>query len=569
MAQPALFVVSGSPAAQAGPRLVSDAAVEIKADLEHRAIPARAELLAALDAFLRARHSGIAIFYYAGSCLASAAAGPSLAAADTDRRDPAASAVAVSDVIARIARSGSPALLIAEYAAVSVSAKVMAAAWDRAFRKVSPDLLALAAASLPKDGDSAPGPVARALARLLREGAFAAERDPEGALDGIQALFRLWGIRAPLWRRPVTPPAASPPRAAGAPSQQESMRSESPPEPAIPGPAGPLRIEVGGTGNLWFATNRRPIEPSDISKGFSSDEDECLHHGRCEVYVPESHRIGLRSTWWDRVVRRFFEDPIELVSLHALEETRYWAELRNALASLAPTQRDMLVLIHGYHTSFEAAACWAAQISCDLQFPGATAFFSWPSRGALLGFAADAASIESSEGHIADFLTRCAEQSGAARVHVIAHSMGNRGFLRALNSIVDRARLAAGARFGHLILAAPDVDARVFVRLAEACHQVAQRTTLYVSGKDKALAASARIYRRSRVGFAPPITVTPHVDTVHVAGVDLTVLGHGYVAECREVLRDIHELLFRDAHPGNRQFLRQKRAPAGPYWAIS
>jgi len=62
-----------------------------------------------------------------------------------------------------------------------------------------------------------------------------------------------------------------------------------------------------------------------------------------------------------------------------------------------------LLFIHGYNVDFEGAAIRAAQIGCDLKVPGVTAFFSWPSRGSLVSYPADEATIEASEGAITDF----------------------------------------------------------------------------------------------------------------------------------------------------------------------
>ena len=58
------------------------------------------------------------------------------------------------------------------------------------------------------------------------------------------------------------------------------------------------------------------------------------------------------------------------------------------------------------------------------------AFYSWPSLGTTLGYTADEATIEASEPFITEFLSRFAAESGARRIHIIAHSMGNRGLLR-------------------------------------------------------------------------------------------------------------------------------------------
>lgn len=109
---------------------------------------------------------------------------------------------------------------------------------------------------------------------------------------------------------------------------------------------------------------------------------------------------------------------------------------------------------NGIFLASDEAALRAAQIGFDLSVKGAMAFFGLPSQGSTSGYPADEATIEASEGVIADFMTDFAERSGAAAVHVIAHSMGNRGVLRAVNRIAAKAQRRAGKPFGQVILAA-------------------------------------------------------------------------------------------------------------------
>jgi esterase/lipase superfamily enzyme len=128
------------------------------------------------------------------------------------------------------------------------------------------------------------------------------------------------------------------------------------------------------------------------------------------------------------------------------------------------------------------------------------AFFSWPSLGSADGYAADAANIESSEPALTEFLVRLATDSGARRVHLVAHRMGNRGVMRAIQRISAKASLAATIRFGQLILAAPDLDVEVFRDLAPHCPPISQRTTLYVSRGDRPLEFSHWLHRDDSVG---------------------------------------------------------------------
>jgi esterase/lipase superfamily enzyme len=81
--------------------------------------------------------------------------------------------------------------------------------------------------------------------------------------------------------------------------------------------------------------------------------------------------------------------------------------------------------------------------------------------------------------------------------------MGNRGLLRAVQRIISQVQTITNIVFGQIILAAPDVDIDLFKELAKGYGQLAERTTLYISSKDKALATSGFIYQHDRAGFFP------------------------------------------------------------------
>jgi esterase/lipase superfamily enzyme len=227
-----------------------------------------------------------------------------------------------------------------------------------------------------------------------------------------------------------------------------------------------------------------------------------------------------------------------------------------------------LVFIHGFNVTFEEAAIRAAQIGFDLKIPGITGFFSWPSKGkfGLWDYAADEATIDASVGKISDFLVGFASQTKAERIHVMAHSMGNRGFLNAMERILTTAADTAKKPFHHIIFAAPDVDAAVFRRLAKKHRDLANHATLYVSSHDRAVKSSGLVHQAPRAGFVPPITLVDDVDTIEVSNVDLTLLGHGYYGAAEGVLYDMRELLIHDTPVNSRTRLE---AANGGYWQIA
>jgi esterase/lipase superfamily enzyme len=311
---------------------------------------------------------------------------------------------------------------------------------------------------------------------------------------------------------------------------------------------------------VWSGTNRRPNDPGDAGKRYSAMRDNVVHYGSRGVFIPESHKIGsIGSPWWKRLLT-MADDRLKLLAINARQQSDYWNRIGAQLAAIDPDERGALIFVHGYNVSFEEAALRAAQIGFDLSVKGAMAFFSWPSQGETRAYSADEAKIEASESVIADFMTDFAERSGATAVHIIAHSMGNRGVLRAVNRIAAEAQRRTGKPFGQIILAAADVDADVFRQLCAAYADVASRTTLYVSKRDRAVEASRWLHHFARAGLMPPTLVVSGIDTINVTNVDLTMLGHGYIAEARDVLIDMHALLMRGAPPDERFGMREGRA---------
>jgi esterase/lipase superfamily enzyme len=131
-----------------------------------------------------------------------------------------------------------------------------------------------------------------------------------------------------------------------------------------------------------------------------------------------------------------------------------------------------------------------------------------------------------------------------------------------------RAAKRTGKLFDQIILAAPDVDADTFRQLCKAYARVSRRTTLYVSSRDKAVEAARWLHDFARAGLLPPIMVAPGIDTVNVTNADITLLGHGYVAEARGVLSDMHSLL-RFGAPAKRFGLQKQTSGDGKtYWLI-
>ncbi len=322
---------------------------------------------------------------------------------------------------------------------------------------------------------------------------------------------------------------------------------------------------------VWYGTNRCPVVNHDGFQGYSNSRDTRLHRGICKVVVPKSHKFGsVGSATWKRWLT-FTDDRLKVADIEILEELAFWASIKSALQQFSQDERDALIFIHGFNVTFEEAAIRAAQIGFDLNVPGITAFYSWPSKGSVLplSYSSDEATISASEQYIVEFLTQFASRTGARRVNIIAHSMGNRGLLRAIQRIAAQAATQTSKPFGQIFLAAPDVDIDLFRDLARLYPQVSERTTLYISSKDRALATSGVVHDHPRAGFYPPVTIVDELDTIEVSNIDLTLLGHSYYASAESILYDMREVLLNNSAPHHRARTTKASTEVGKvYWKV-
>lgn len=298
--------------------------------------------------------------------------------------------------------------------------------------------------------------------------------------------------------------------------------------------------EVVGTGvDRYGSTPRCPVTEAGLvaSEALSAD---CVERGVAWVSIPASHERGeLESPSWLRF--EFRPDPekhVVLDSVEAVDRSTWTGGLQAALASTQ--DRHLLVFIHGYNVDFSEAVRRTAQLAVDLPINGAAVTWSWASAGTLAGYGGDEQRVLATIPHLAAFLSELADESGADRIHVLAHSMGNRALTGALLTLAGD---DTPPRLDTVMLAAPDIDAEVFrTRIAPRIVPLAQRTALYASAGDRALDASQVLAKgKPRAGDVPvggPVVVAG-VETIDASAVDTDFLGHSYVAQASALLDDV------------------------------
>jgi len=322
---------------------------------------------------------------------------------------------------------------------------------------------------------------------------------------------------------------------------------------------------------IHYGTNRVPTGRAEPTQ-FYGDKRGPLMLGVATVSVPKLRSIGeiplpqmWRGDFRPKAAKHFILTKIDPSA--SIEEFAV-----SARAQIGTSQRrEALVFIHGYNSDFEYSAFRAAQLAVDLDIDGAVFMYSWPSKGSLFGYVADGAQvIRPMVRSLQEFLNIVVQKTGAERIHIVAHSMGNRYLLEALELMARDG--PAGARepiFQQIVFAAPDVDADDFTDRVKELGWMAHRMTLYASSKDRALHLSSIInggYRRAGDAAAPIIVAG--LDTVDTTEVGGEGLGHGDYAG--RALDDFRAIIWLSLQPHSRCQLLSRRNPrGGDYWQLT
>jgi esterase/lipase superfamily enzyme len=379
--------------------------------------------------------------------------------------------------------------------------------------------------------------------------------------------------------KPTPPPQAKPPEeetptmAEGPPDVAE----EATPPPPKKAPAPPTAPVNKALVKVFFATDREHISGATGPANYFGTEpnpdpepdDQHLLTGFVKVSIPPVHKTGQLERpfkWW---IIEFKEDEkkhIVLKELTMMNADDFYGALRQEYDERTPENRSAFVFIHGFKTSFDDAAYRTAQLAYDLNFEGVPIMYSWPSKNNLLAYLDDRREADRSWRHLQYFVERVARESGALRIHLIAHSMGNQLLVNALDGLGRQPEIKP--LFDNVIMAAPDVDAKTFAEHNWAgIRDAAKRFTLYASSDDWALKVSRELNDFVRLGEAGrTLVVIPGLDTVDASGIDTNELGHSYY-HCKKLMDDLQLLMAKGWAPLERK-LRDRRKGELGYWAF-
>ena len=289
-----------------------------------------------------------------------------------------------------------------------------------------------------------------------------------------------------------------------------------------------------------------------------------LRYGICSVTVPHKHKLGKIETpsIWTLKISRAKHFTLSACSPRTKSE--FFKQFSERISK--SEGQSCFVFIHGYNVCFEDAAMRTAQLAKDLKFPGVPILYSWASAHRLSGYSQDEETVSLTVKRLTAFLKQLTETSGVKEIHLIAHSMGNRAMMGALERLgLPQTR---GAKpFKQVVLTAPDVPRKDVESLIEAASLRAERVTLYASRKDKALGISKAKHKYERLGkvYGFPYVLVG-MDSIDASDVRTDFLAHTVFAKTRTVLGDLQALIAHGDPPDQRFGLTSLKSPAGICW---
>lgn len=210
---------------------------------------------------------------------------------------------------------------------------------------------------------------------------------------------------------------------------------------------------------------------------------------------------------WPTVPGPGLSSQMERTPTHAeVDATQRWVAEINAALEGEPVG-EIIVFVHGYNTEFAVNTGMAAEIWHYGGRRGAVVSLAWPSRHRLLGYGADKANAAYSVRHLRLLLAFLAEETDAAKVHIVAHSAGCPIVVDALRELrlveneASAAEVRARYRIGRVVLAAPDMDLmRFFNARLDGFDDLAERVVVYASHDDTALRLASLLFGDDRLG---------------------------------------------------------------------
>jgi len=244
--------------------------------------------------------------------------------------------------------------------------------------------------------------------------------------------------------------------------------------------------EAEGTSvEILAVTPRKPVDDPTLRYGGGRNSE--LSYADIGVWVPENRDLGTIRT-----PSRAPDPSIEfgITSFRDVASRRDALAIVNAqLRRLPPSDRIVMIFIHGYNVSYVSGVYRQAQLIHDFKQPVVGIHYSWPSAGKTSAYLYDRDSVQFARDGLQETI-ELAARSDARAVAVVAHSMGTLLTMEAVRQLALSKKAAVLKRISPLVLASPDIDQDVFVSQISVLDPKPDPFVVLASRKDKALKLS-------------------------------------------------------------------------------
>lgn len=357
---------------------------------------------------------------------------------------------------------------------------------------------------------------------------------------------------------------------------------------------------------ILFATDRAPSTSNDAEHYYRNDRGFVLRLGLAEI------QFGKKEFTWDfarqvsMLKSRTEEFPVRITNVEEwgmmqrslpfwidttlIEEDQLprdashrFAEAINAQLAVS-RKKHVYIYVHGYKVVYEHPILVSAELWHFLGYEGAFIAYAWPSTPSRYAYFKDTDTSEGFARNLRLLLEFIAEETDVDEIHVIGYSNGTRLVVRAMEqlALMNQGKTASEIfeklRLSHVILVGSDVERGVFGSyMSDGLLNVARKTSVYVSGHDKALGVSQFLTRRQRMGqlwggagddMLPLvrqalINLKDQIAFINVSEAEASELGngHGYFLTSPWASSDILMTIYYGLTPEQRGLVMQDDMP--------
>ncbi|MGD8344572.1 MAG: alpha/beta hydrolase [Desulfobacterales bacterium] len=349
---------------------------------------------------------------------------------------------------------------------------------------------------------------------------------------------------------------------------------------------------------VLYATDRKPSDNPDERPFYLDKPGFIIRLGEARV------KAGPEGTNWETVRRttlaknRSGDYPLEVVSVNG---TGYLAQTYSFLTRSVPDGpstddrgrefarlvnerlaasgvKDVYVYLHGFRVMFDVPVLVSAELWHFMGYRGAFISYSWASTPSLFAYFADLEAAVILARKLRLFLTYLAEETRVENIHIIAFSAGSRLVVRALHQMALLSKdktdeeIHRKLRIGNVIIIGGDISHEEFgVALADDFLRIPERTTIYISSADRALAFVSWLFHRQRLGEMWPeelparaanfLRANPSLQFIDVTGAAGSTdgNGHSFFRKSPWVSSDLLALLAYDLGAAQRGLEKDER----------